>query len=79
MTDHEMTVIKVENDEASARIICGFLESCGIEARISEDDAGDQIPSLELTHGVKIFVPAGQAEEAKRLLAEPEPAATDQP
>ena len=72
MSNREMTVIRVEGEETLARIVVGFLESNGIEVKISEDDAGDQIPAMELTRGVKIFVPVDQADEAKRLLEERE-------
>ena len=63
-------MVHVENDEVGARIVIGFLESQGIEARMSEDDAGDQIPSLERTQGVKVFVSAEDAERARQLLEE---------
>ena len=70
MSDQEMTLVHVEQDETTARIVVGFLEANGIEAEISEDDAGDQIPSLEPVRGVKVFVPAADAERAKKLIAE---------
>ena len=41
-------------------------------AMISEDDAGDQLPSLEEVNGVQIFVPADDAKRAAQLLAERE-------
>lgn len=70
MSDKEMVIVHEETDEASAQIVVGFLRSWGVEALISEDDAGDQIPSLEATQGVRVFVPVDQAERAKRLLEE---------
>ena len=66
----DQVMVHVESDEATARIVIGFLQSQGIEAQISEDDAGDQIPSLESTRGVKVFVPAEDAERARRLIQE---------
>ena len=68
MSDKEMTIVHVENDEASARIVVSFLQSEGIEAMISEDDAGDQLPSLESVRGVQVFVPVEDAERARALL-----------
>ena len=53
-----------------AQIVVGFLKSQGIDAMISEDDAGDQLPSLEAALGVKIFVPEDDAERARKLIAE---------
>jgi hypothetical protein len=70
MTSKKMAMVHVENDEAAARIVVGFLRSEGIEAMISEDDAGDQLPSLEATRGVRVFVPAADADRARELLRE---------
>lgn len=70
MSDRQVVVIQVEGDETKARIEAGFLQSNGIDARIAEDDAGDQLPSLESTQGVRILVPADQAEFARKLLDE---------
>ena len=72
MPDLNMVIVQVEGDETKARIEVGFLQSHGIEAQIMEDDAGDQIPSLESTQGVKILVPEEQAELARTLLNERE-------
>ncbi len=72
MPDTEMTMVHMESDEAAAQIVVGFLESNGIAAMISEDDAGDQLPSLESVRGVQVFVPATDAERARKLLAERE-------
>jgi hypothetical protein len=72
MTGKRMTMVHVENDEPAAQIVVGYLRSQGIEALISEDDAGDQIPALEAARGVRVFVPAGDAERARALLAERE-------
>ena len=70
MSDEGPVVVHVENDEASARIVIGFLESRGIEAQILEDDAGDQLPSLESVRGVKVFVAAEDEDRAKQFLRE---------
>ena len=70
MSDKEMVVVHEESHEADAQIVVGFLKSRGIDAMISEDDAGDQLPSLEGVLGVKIFVPEASAERARKLLAE---------
>jgi hypothetical protein len=70
---HEiMTVVHVENNETAAHIVVGFLESHGIAATISEDDAGDQIPSLEGVLGVKVLVPSHDADRARKLLEQRE-------
>lgn len=72
MSDRKMTVVHSESDEAAGQIVVGFLKSHGIEAVISEDDAGDQLPSLEAVRGVHVFVPVEEAERARRLLADRE-------
>ena len=74
MSDKEMTIVHTENDEAAGQIVVGFLQSNGIDAMISEDDAGDQLPSLEKVRGVQIFVPVEDAERARELLAQRESA-----
>jgi len=74
MPDKEMTIVRTENDEAAGQIVVGFLQSNGIDAMISEDDAGDQLPSLEKVRGVQVFVPVEDAERARKLLAERESA-----
>ena len=72
MSDKEMVVVHEESHEADAQIVVGYLRAWGVEALISEDDAGDQIPSLEGSLGVKVFVPVDQAERARKLLEERE-------
>ena len=74
MSDKEMTIVHTENDEAAGQIVVGFLKSNGIDVMISEDDAGDQLPSLEGVRGVQVFVPVEDAERARKLLAERESA-----
>ena len=72
MSNKKMTIVHQENNETSARIVVGFLQSNGIEAMISEDDAGDQLPSLESVRGVQVFVALDDAERARKLLDERE-------
>ena len=54
--------------EADAHIVVGFLEAQGIDAVISADDAGDQLPAFEPVRGVKIYVAAEDADRARRLI-----------
>ena len=74
MEEQNTVVVHVASQEADAQIVVGFLQSRGIEAAILEDDAGDQLPSLEMAMGVKVFVPGEDAERARTLLAERETA-----
>ena len=52
-------------------------QSEGVQATILEDDAGDQLPSMEGTHGVKVIVAAEDADRARQLLVERENAAAE--
>ena len=53
-----------------AQLIVGMLESNGIAAAISSDDAGGQEPELQLTQGVRVLVAADDAAQARQLLAD---------
>jgi Putative prokaryotic signal transducing protein len=55
-----------------AQIIAGLLESNGIAAVTSADDAGGQEPQWQLTEGVRVLVAAADEERARRLIAEAE-------
>ena len=72
MSDTRLVVVHIVSEETKARIEIGFLRSRGIEAQMLEDDAGDQIPSLERTQGVKILVSEEQADLARSLIQERE-------
>jgi hypothetical protein len=69
MSDEDKLVVHTENDEAAAQIVVGYLSANGIHAEISEDDAGNQLPSMETVRGVKIWVREADAERAAELLA----------
>ena len=51
-----------------AEVAKGHLEAAGIAATIDKDDVGSMIPSLQLSAGVRLIVPEGQAEMAKEIL-----------
>jgi Putative prokaryotic signal transducing protein len=57
---------------SEAHIIAGFLESNGIEAVVSLDDAGGLEPQWQLTQGVRVLVAAEELAEGRRLVAEAE-------
>mgnify|MGYP001153108550 CR=1 FL=1 len=52
-----------------AEIVVGRLESDGIEAWVSADDAGGAFP-FSLSGGVQVLVDEGDVEKASRLLAD---------
>ena len=55
-----------------AEAAVSLLASEGIEAVISSDDAGGELPNLDLGRGVRVFVNAESAEFAKALLEQGE-------
>jgi Putative prokaryotic signal transducing protein len=54
-----------------AQLIVGMLESNGIAAMVSADDAGGFDPQLQVTQGVRVMVATEDVEQARRLIAEP--------
>ena len=62
-----------------AQLIVGMLESNGIAAAISSDDAGGQEPELQLTQGVRVLVAADDAAQARQLLADADSAGDQLP
>jgi hypothetical protein len=57
-----------------ASLIAGLLESNGIAARVSADDAGGLEPQWQLTEGVAVLVAPEDMEAALALLADAETA-----
>ena len=55
-----------------AEIVLGLLESNGIEATVSSDDAGGQEPQLQLTQGVRVLVAPEDEQRASELIEEVE-------
>ena len=52
----------------TAEAAVSLLRSEGIEAAISADDAGGELPNLDLGRGIRVFVNTENAEFAKALL-----------
>jgi hypothetical protein len=55
-----------------AQLVVGMLESSGIAAATSSDDAGGFDPQLQLTQGVRILVSSVNEARARQLIAEAE-------
>ena len=55
-----------------AEIVLGLLESNGIEATVSSDDAGGQEPQLQLTQGVRVLVAPEDEQRASQLIEDVE-------
>jgi hypothetical protein len=53
-----------------AQLIVGLLESEGLAAALSSDDAGGLEPQLQLTQGVRVLVAPEDAARAREIIAE---------
>jgi hypothetical protein len=71
--DFEKAVVvgRFENHE-TAEAAASLLGSEGIEAVVSADDAGGELPNLDVGRPVRVFVQAEDAEFAKGLLKQGE-------
>ena len=70
MDDQIVTVASVTS-RIEAELIVGMLQSNGVRAAYSADDAGYQEPQLQL-QGVRIMVAASDEALARRLIADAE-------
>jgi hypothetical protein len=65
----EPVVVRTYNSEIEAQIARGLLENEGIEAKVISDDCGGMYPPFQQqSKGVRLFVPAAQAERAREIL-----------
>ena len=64
------TVVARPPSVVEAQLIVGMLESHGIAATASSDDAGGLEPQWQLTQGVRVLVAAGDAAVARILIAD---------
>ena len=71
--DGATETVAIVGSRTEADLIVGLLESEGLRAVVSADDAGGQEPQLQL-QGVRVRVAASEADAARRVLAD---AATD--
>jgi len=53
-----------------AEVARGLLQSHGIDVFLQRDDAGGMEPPLHLGEGLRLLVPAEQAQRARQILAE---------
>lgn len=63
-----LTTIKIFNSRVEAEIARSYLESAGIESKVSSDDAGQNIPSLQTLRGVKLLTSMRNLKKACELL-----------
>ena len=65
-------VVASFSNHETAEAAVSLLRSEGIEAEISADDAGGEIPSLDLARGVRVYVSRDSEEFARGLLQQGE-------
>jgi hypothetical protein len=61
-------VVASYSDHATAEAAVSLLKSEGIEAAVSADDAGGEMPNLDLASGARVIVEEKDAELARGLL-----------
>jgi len=64
--------IKTFLNRYEADLAKGLLESAGIEAAVSADDAGGMQPQLNLSVGVRLLVDEADADAALKILEDVE-------
>jgi hypothetical protein len=67
VTNETVPVASVSS-RTEADLVVGLLQSEGVDARISADDAGGELGSLQL-EGVRVLVARADADRAREILA----------
>lgn len=68
-TANDPVCVAEVGNRVEAELMTGFLRSHGVNAQLSADDAGGTDPIYQMAFGVRVLVARGQADEARRLLA----------
>ena len=69
MTEDAPVAVAVVTSQFEAELIAGLLQSNGLDAAVSADDAGGQEPQLQL-QGVRVLVSPPDEATARQLLAD---------
>ena len=67
MTANAPVAVAVVTSRFEAELIAGLLQSNGLDAAVSADDAGGQEPQLQL-QGVRVLVSPGVEAAARQIL-----------
>jgi hypothetical protein len=67
MTGDAPVAVAVVTSQFEAELIAGLLQSDGLDAAVSADDAGGQEPQLQL-QGVRVLVSPGVEAAARQIL-----------
>ena len=71
MTESAPVTVAVATSQFEAELIAGLLQSSGLDAAVSADDAGGQEPQWQL-QGVRVLVAQSDEAAARQILAEAE-------
>jgi len=71
MAEGAPVTVAVVTSQFEAELIVGLLQSNGLDASVSADDAGGQEPQLQL-QGVRVLVARFDEAAARQILAEAE-------
>ena len=66
--DAKTVPVAVVNSRTEAALVVGLLESHGVPAFASTDDAGGQEPQWQLSAGIRVLVALADATIARQLL-----------
>ena len=66
--EQRRVAVAVVGSRAEADIVAGLLQSSGVPAYVSADDAGGQEPQLQ-AEGVRVLVAVADEADARELLA----------
>ncbi len=69
MTGDAPVAVAVVTSQFEAELIAGLLQSNGLDAAVSADDAGGQEPQLQL-QGVRVLVSPADVDTARQILAD---------
>ena len=69
MTGDAPVAVAVVTSQFEAELIAGLLQSNGLDAAVSADDAGGQEPQLQL-QGVRVLVSPADVVAARQVLAD---------
>lgn len=58
------------SNRIEGEVVAGLLQSAGIDARVTADDAGGQEPQLQLQSGAQVLVAAADEARARAILAD---------
>jgi hypothetical protein len=65
-------ILEVLSTEEEAEVICGYLESQGVPCQVESAHSHEFVFNVGALSNVRVEVPAGRVDEARRLLAERE-------